>query len=30
VRMPGFFGYLGLSAVLLVPVFLAATWLFFV
>ncbi|WP_233882323.1 sodium:proton antiporter [Paraburkholderia flagellata] len=30
VRMPGFFGYLGWAAVLLAPVFLAATWLFFV
>ncbi|MEX3963368.1 sodium:proton antiporter [Paraburkholderia sp. EG286B] len=30
VRMPGFFGYLGWSGVLLAPVFLAATWLFFV
>ncbi|SDD54321.1 sodium:proton antiporter [Paraburkholderia lycopersici] len=30
VRMPGFFGYLGWSGALLVPVFLAATWLFFV
>ncbi|WP_321962677.1 sodium:proton antiporter [Paraburkholderia sp. J7] len=30
VRMPGFFGYLGWSGVLLTPVFLAATWLFFV
>jgi Na+/H+ antiporter NhaD/arsenite permease-like protein len=30
VRMPGFFGYLGWSSVVLVPVFLAATWLFFV
>ena len=29
VRMPGFFGYLGWSGVVLVPVFLAATWLFF-
>ncbi|WP_321912563.1 sodium:proton antiporter [Paraburkholderia sp. J11-2] len=30
VRMPGFFGYLGWSGLLLTPVFLAATWLFFV
>lgn len=30
VRMPGFFGYLGWSCAILVPVFLAATWLFFV
>ncbi|MBB3255654.1 Na+/H+ antiporter NhaD/arsenite permease-like protein [Paraburkholderia bannensis] len=30
VRMPGFFGYLGWSCVLLTPVFAAATWLFFV
>ncbi|HEY4805870.1 MAG TPA: sodium:proton antiporter [Paraburkholderia sp.] len=30
VRMPGFFGYLGWSGVLLAPVFLVATWLFFV
>lgn len=30
VRMPGFFGYVGWSAALLLPVFLAATWLFFV
>ncbi|WP_321936113.1 sodium:proton antiporter [Paraburkholderia sp. J8-2] len=30
VRMPGFFGYLGWSGLLLTPVFLVATWLFFV
>ncbi|WP_042297323.1 sodium:proton antiporter [Paraburkholderia bannensis] len=30
VRMPGFFGYLGWSCVVLTPVFAAATWLFFV
>ena len=30
VRMPGFFGYLGWAGVLLAPVFLVATWLFFV
>lgn len=29
VRMPGFFGYLGWSCVVLTPVFAAATWLFF-
>jgi Na+/H+ antiporter NhaD/arsenite permease-like protein len=29
VRMPGFFGYLGWSCAILVPVFLMATWLFF-
>ncbi|WP_042337939.1 sodium:proton antiporter [Paraburkholderia ferrariae] len=29
VRMPGFFGYLGWSCAILVPVFLVATWLFF-
>lgn len=29
VRMPGFFGYLGWSGAVLMPVFLAATWLFF-
>ncbi|MFP6558467.1 sodium:proton antiporter [Paraburkholderia sp. B3] len=29
VRMPGFFGYLGWSCAILVPIFLAATWLFF-
>ena len=30
VRMPGFFGYLGWSGALLMPVFFAATWLFFI
>jgi Na+/H+ antiporter NhaD/arsenite permease-like protein len=30
VRMPSFFGYLGWSVAVLLPVFLAATWLFFV
>jgi Na+/H+ antiporter NhaD/arsenite permease-like protein len=30
VRMPGFFGYLGWSCAILVPIFLVATWLFFV
>ncbi len=30
VRMPGFFGYLGWSGVILIPVFLVTTWLFFV
>jgi Na+/H+ antiporter NhaD/arsenite permease-like protein len=29
VRMPGFFAYLGWSCVILMPVFLMATWLFF-
>jgi len=29
VRMPGFFGYLGWSCAILMPVLLAATWLFF-
>ena len=29
VRMPSFFGYLGWSAAVLVPVFLLTTWLFF-
>jgi Na+/H+ antiporter NhaD/arsenite permease-like protein len=29
VRMPSFFGYLGWSVVVLVPVFLVTTWLFF-
>lgn len=29
VRMPGFFGYLGWSCVVLVPVFLLVTWVFF-
>ncbi len=29
VRMPGFFGYLGWSCAILVPVFLATAWLFF-
>ncbi|TDV38433.1 UIT6 family transporter [Paraburkholderia caballeronis] len=30
VRMPGFFGYLGWSGALLIPVFVVASWLFFV
>ncbi|MFD1555613.1 sodium:proton antiporter [Paraburkholderia silviterrae] len=30
VRMPGFFGYLGWSCVVLLPAFAVATWLFFV
>lgn len=30
VRMPGFFGYLGWSCAVLLPVFAVATWLFFV
>jgi Na+/H+ antiporter NhaD/arsenite permease-like protein len=29
VRMPSFFGYLGWSCAILMPVFLAATWIFF-
>jgi hypothetical protein len=29
VRMPSFFGYLGWSVTVLVPVFLVTTWLFF-
>jgi Na+/H+ antiporter NhaD/arsenite permease-like protein len=29
VRMPSFFGYLGWSASVLIPVFLVTTWLFF-
>ncbi|MFC5428557.1 sodium:proton antiporter [Paraburkholderia denitrificans] len=29
VRMPGFFGYLGWSCAILVPVFVATAWLFF-
>jgi Na+/H+ antiporter NhaD/arsenite permease-like protein len=29
VRMPGFFGYMGYSATILLPLFVALTWLFF-
>jgi Na+/H+ antiporter NhaD/arsenite permease-like protein len=29
VRMPGFFAYMGYAAVLLLPLFVAATFLFF-
>ena len=30
VRMPGFFGYIAWSAVILVPLFALLTWIFFV
>jgi hypothetical protein len=30
VRMPGFFGYMGFSALVLLPLFVVLTWVFLV